>query len=40
MMGAKVVGRTKKSARLEDDEDEFDDKEKESDDDDQSRRLS
>ena len=39
MMGAKVVGRTKKSARLEDDEDEFDDKEEdkeeeESDDDD------
>ena len=39
MMGAKVVGRTKKSARLEDDEDEFDDKEEEEesdDDDDQS----
>ena len=40
MMGAKVVGRTKKSARLEDDEDEFDDdkeedkEEEESDDDD------
>lgn len=41
MMGAKVVGRTKKSARLEDDEDVFDDdkedkEEEESDDDDQS----
>ena len=34
MMGAKVVGRTKKSARLEDDEDEFDDKEEEESDDD------
>jgi hypothetical protein len=40
MMGAKVVGRTKKKARLEDDEDEFDDdkeedkEEEESDDDD------